>query len=120
MNMLIILPYSQHICLTNLSHEDKCSVCMSAEGMRTGVQGAEGVGLQLGSGGLFLVKLPLLNGQVSKEYTISCKMYTISFLFLKNTISLGIEQLLVTLLNPEGVAIRDAEGPGALSFEDYS
>ena len=104
MNMLIILPYSQHICLTNLSHKDKCSVCMRAEGTEDRVPGSRAGGLTAGERWVVSVKLPLLNGQMSREYTISCKMYTFSFLFFKKPISLGIEQLLVTSLTPEGVA----------------
>lgn len=48
MNVLIILPYSQHIYLTNLSHEDKCSVCMSAEGTANRGPGGRGGGLTAG------------------------------------------------------------------------
>ena len=104
MNVLIILRNSQHICLTNLSHEDKFSVCMIAEGTEDRGPGSRVGGLTAGEQWAVSVKLPLLNGQVSREYTISCKMYTFSFLFFKKNISLGIEQLLVTSLTPEGVA----------------
>ena len=104
MNVLIILPYSHHICLTNLSHEDKCSVCMSAEGTEDRGAGSIAGGLTAGKRWAISAKLPLLNGQVPREYTISRKMYMFSFLFFKKNISLGIEQLLVTSLTPEGVA----------------
>ena len=53
---------------------------MSAEGTEDRGAGSIVGGLTAGKRWAISVKLPLLNGQVPREYTISCKMYMFSFL----------------------------------------
>lgn len=54
MNVLIILPDSQHICLTNLPHACKCSTGMIGEVWEQG-SGSGELGSQLGAWGQFLL-----------------------------------------------------------------